>query len=319
MSSKSSDYVAPDTAALLALSLESGFYGVSTYMFAETMKELLFGGKFNRRMAIVASLFFVLSTAHVIIDIIRIKIGFIDQRDIFEGGPAAYFSQTLPLFSVRSSIYVAQTLLADAVVVYRCYMVWYPVVRWIVVVPLSLWLGLLVTSVGALYNLGVASASGGGAEIFAFGKWIDGFFAMSLTTNLVGTGLLAYRIWKINQSSSEFQSKGIMVPVFRVVIDAGILYSIVLIITLAFFEARSNMQTILIDMLMPIISISFYMIIIRMSALSGRGGALGTEISFQLTTHSFNLSWAASEPHSTDYRGSSSFPGPRTGSKLEDG
>jgi len=85
------------------------------------------------------------------------KIGFIDKRGN-PGGPALYFSNaTDVLFLIRSSFYLAQTLLADAVVVspslnlqrdqmdlyhwkvYRCHTVWRPISQWIVLFPLCLW------------------------------------------------------------------------------------------------------------------------------------------------------------------------------------
>ncbi|KAK7438192.1 hypothetical protein VKT23_018123 [Stygiomarasmius scandens] len=291
--STSNGSVAPDTAALLAISFESGLYGFSVWMFAETMKELLFGGNINRKMAVVAFSFFLLSTAHVITDLIRLKIGFIDLRDTFRGGPAAYFSNaTQPLFCIRSAFYLAQTLLADAVVVYRCHTVWRPVSAHVMLIPLSLWLGLLATSVGAFYNLGVATRNSGGAEIFAFAEWINGFFGMSLATNLIGTGLLAYRIWRINETTAQFRNQGFMLPVFRVIIDAGILYSVTLTITLVTFEVRSNAQTICLDILMPIIAISFYMIILRVAKLAERQPPKNTDISLQ-PTFSIASQWSS--------------------------
>ncbi|THU98890.1 hypothetical protein K435DRAFT_720256 [Dendrothele bispora CBS 962.96] len=296
--STSTDSVAPDTAALLAMSFESCLYGFSVWMFSETMRELLFGGNLNRKMAIVASMFFMLSTAHVIVDLIRLKIGFIDLRDTYRGGPSAYFSSaTEPMFLLRSAFYLAQTLLADAVLVYRCHTVWCPVSKWVMLFPLSLWLGMFATSLGAFYNLGVATKKLGGAEIFAFAKWINGFFGISLATNLIGTALLGFRIWKINQTASQFRNQGFMIPVLRVVIDAGMLYSVTLTVTLITFEVRSNAQTICLDMLMPIIAISFYMIILRVAKLAERAPpknlANNMDISLQ-PTFSITSRWSTS-------------------------
>jgi hypothetical protein len=124
--------------------------------------------------------------------------------------------------------------------------------------------------VGACYKLGVAthnSNSHGGAEIFEFAQWINGFFSMSLATNVTGTGmcknlmwtfnltkttlisqgLLAFRIWRINQTTSEFRETGFMLPVFRVVVDTGLMYTVTLLVTLVVFEAKSNAQTICLD------------------------------------------------------------------------
>ncbi|KAK7438191.1 hypothetical protein VKT23_018122 [Stygiomarasmius scandens] len=297
--------VAPDTAALFAIAFEWGLYGLSIWMFIGTMKELLTGISRNWKMAFVALLFFAFSTAHAITDLIRMKIGFIDKRE--NPGPVLYFSDaTDVLFLIRSSFYLAQTLLADAVVVYRCHTVWRPISQWIVLFPLCLWTTLVATSLGALYNLGVASQHGGGVEIFAFAKWVNAFFALSLATNLIGTGLLAFRIWRVNQTTTEFRETGFMIPVFRVVVDAGLLYTVTLTVTLVVFEAKSNAQTIILDILMPIISISFYMLILRVATLAKRGPPKSTDISLQPTTtfSSRSGNWSAqgsSRHHEEDW------------------
>ncbi|THU98891.1 hypothetical protein K435DRAFT_856127 [Dendrothele bispora CBS 962.96] len=292
--------VAPDTAALFAIAFEWGLYGISVWMFVRTMKELLFGISQNWKMALAACLFFSFSTCHAIVDLVRMKIGFIDKRES-PGGPVLYFADvTEVLFLVRSSFYLAQTLLADAVVVYRCNTVWRPKSRWIVYIPLTLWTSLVATSIGALYNLGVAARHSGtrpGVEIFAFAKWVNAFFALSLATNLVGTGLLAFRIWTVNQTTTEFRETGFMMPVFRVVIDAGLLYTITLTATLVVFEAKSNAQTITLDILMPIISISFYMLILRVATLAKRGPPRSTDISLEPTSiSSRSVNWSAPTP-----------------------
>ncbi|THU76726.1 hypothetical protein K435DRAFT_813133 [Dendrothele bispora CBS 962.96] len=171
--------VAPDTAALFAIAFEWGLYGISVWMFFGTTKELLFGISQNHKMMFIACLFFLFSTSHAIIDLIRIKIGFIDKREN-PGGPALYFSDVKEvLYFIRSLFYLAQTLLADAVVVYRCHTVWRPISRWVVFVPSTFWICLS----GVLYNLGLAtqhSGTGPGVEIFVFAKWVNAVFVLSL-------------------------------------------------------------------------------------------------------------------------------------------
>ncbi|KAF5328502.1 hypothetical protein D9758_017327 [Tetrapyrgos nigripes] len=304
--------VTPDTAAIFALAFEWGFYGISLWMFVSTMRQLLAGAE-NIKMACIAFLFFVFSTAHVIVDLVRMKIAFID-KNTFLGEPAEYFANVATvMFLVRSSFYIAQTLLADAVVVYRCHVVWNPVSRWIFLIPLTLWMGLLASSLGACYNLGVATknfqSALGGPEIFQFAQWINAYFSMSLATNLVGTGLLAFRIWRVNRTTSEFRETGFMLPVLRVVIDAGLLYTVTLTVTLIVFEAKSNAQTICLDIvsdifnicpvlaytiplkLTPVISISFYMLILRVAKLAKRGPPRSTDISLQPTSISVPSSY----------------------------
>ncbi|THU91644.1 hypothetical protein K435DRAFT_780608 [Dendrothele bispora CBS 962.96] len=258
--------IAFDTTAIISLAFEWGLYGISVLMYGATLREVVFSpGKVNHKMVALATAFFVLSTAHAIVDLIRLNEGLVNERNTFPGGPEVFFADATQLyFLIRSGFYLTQTLLADAVVVYRCYVVWQS--KWAIVFPSCLWISLLATSIGALYSLGRAVTEHGGVQIFFLAKWINAFFAMSLSTNLISTGILAFKIWSVNKRSAQYRvSTGLLGPVFRVVIDSGILYSVTLTVTLITFVSRSNSQYICLDMLMPIIAISFYMIILRIS------------------------------------------------------
>lgn len=58
---------------------------------------------------------------------------------------------------------------------------------------------------------------------------------------------------------------GIVWPIVRVILDAGILYSLSLLAALVCFIAKNHGHYVLLDMIMPIISITFYMVIIRIT------------------------------------------------------
>jgi len=255
--------IASDTTAILSLGFEWGLYGISVVMFIHTVLVLFKDHKtrpVNRPMATLASLFFVLSTSHAIVDLIRVNQGFVNERNSFEGGPPAYFSDVAQtLFVVRSTIYAAQTLLGDAVVIYRCFIVWQSV--YIILIPMLLWCSSAAMAAFLLYNMALANPS----SIFILGKSIDAFFACTLSSNMTSTGLLAYRIWKINGATSSSRVGGSLVPIARVVADSGALYSVTLVVAMITFVSGSNSQFILVDMLVPIVAIAFYAIIIRVS------------------------------------------------------
>ncbi|THU75349.1 hypothetical protein K435DRAFT_615763, partial [Dendrothele bispora CBS 962.96] len=167
-------------------------------------------------------------------NLIRLNEGLVNKRDSSfsnGSGPAAFFSDALQTsFLVMNVIYSIQTLLADAVVVYRCYVVWQTVKA--ILFPVTLWLGLLSTIIGSLYQLHGPNQPG--KEVFSVSDWIDAFFAMSLFTNLIS--LLAFKIWTVNKEASKYRTTpGILGPILRVIIDSGILYSVTLILTLITF------------------------------------------------------------------------------------
>jgi hypothetical protein len=107
------------------------------------------------------------------------------------------------------------------------------------------------------------------------------FYATTLSTNLLSTILLAYRIWSINRRAPGIRAtKGPFRPVLSVVIDSGLLYSFTLVAALSCFASGSHgefdivknkfapmdsitLLTFWIKQITPIISIAFYMIMIR--------------------------------------------------------
>lgn len=76
--------------------------------------------------------------------------------------------------------------------------------------------------------------------------------------------LLAFRLWKIDRRAQQTRlSKGIVMPVLMIVMDAGALYSFTVIAAVVCFAVESNGQYVVLDMVTPIISIAFYMVILR--------------------------------------------------------
>jgi hypothetical protein len=63
-------------------------------------------------------------------------------------------------------------------------------------------------------------------------------------------GLLAYRIWTIERNVSKIRasSHGTRTPILRVLVDAAILYSVVLFTMLICFVCSNNGQYIVLDM-----------------------------------------------------------------------
>ncbi|KIM81615.1 hypothetical protein PILCRDRAFT_821390 [Piloderma croceum F 1598] len=259
-----------DTGAIMSTMLEGILYGFSLLMFCGTVWVLVFGrsmAKINKLMLSVAILLLLLSTTQIIFDIIRLEEGLVLQRDTFPGGPQAFFADVAQLtFMSRNSIFVIQTTLGDAVVIYRCYVVWQSVR--IILIPCIMWCSVAATGIGSMYAL-----SQGSAAVFApfISRWIKSFYATSLSTNLLSTLLLAYRIWSIDrQTLSVRVTKSHLRPILSVVIDSGLLYSFTLVAALVCFTLESHGQNIILNMISPIISIAFFMVIIRVEISQNR-------------------------------------------------
>ncbi|KAG1820606.1 hypothetical protein EV424DRAFT_886852 [Suillus variegatus] len=279
-----------DTAAIFSTAMEGILYGFSVLMFVGTMWALTRKRRMkeiNRTNTAVAFMLLILSTAHMIVDIIRIEEGLVTYRDTFPGGPAAFFADVTQItFVVKNIIYSLQTMLGDGMVIYRCYVVWQSV--WIIIVPSLLWIAMTVCAFCADYKLSNATSEAGDVFAKPTGQWITAFYIMSLASNLLASGehsfylntrgprqiysgFLGYRIWRMERNISAIRtSNKSMMPIVRVLADAAILYSVTILTGLVCFVEANNGQYIILDMTMPIISIAFYMIIIRMAMKTTR-------------------------------------------------
>lgn len=260
-------FISLDAAALMSTALEGILYGFSVLMFIGTMWALTHKRSvrdINRPVAAAAVLLLILSTAHIILDIFRTEYGLVTYRNTYQGDPAAYFADVSQgTYAIKNSIYVVQTLLGDAVAIYRCYVVWQA--AWVIILPIMLWCGVAVTGVLSVYGDSQTSSTGIiSAEVTM--ECMGAFCALTLAANLLSSGLLAYRIWKIERNVSTSRATKVMTTsIMRVVMDSAILYTIALLATVTGSLCSGSGPFVLIDMLTPIISIAFYMVIIRIA------------------------------------------------------
>ncbi|KAG1726152.1 hypothetical protein EDB19DRAFT_1945314 [Suillus lakei] len=257
-----------DNAAIMSTVLEGILYGFSVLMFIGTIWALTYRRNMrdvNRPITVVAVLLLVLSTAHMVVDIIQTEDGLVTYRNMFSAGPEAFFVDVpREIFVIKNVIFILQTLKGKKI--YRCYMVWQTV--WVIILPSMLWCSVAVTGVYSLYGFSHAAAPTSAKSIFSktTRQWMAAFFALTLATNLLSSGLLAYRIWKIERNVSTARTtKVTTTSILRMVIDAALLYSIALLCTLISSLRSNNGAFVMIGILTSIISIAFYMVIIRIA------------------------------------------------------
>lgn len=255
-----------DTAAIMSSVLEGILYGFSVLMFIGTIWVITYKRHIhnvNRPVVVVAILLFLLSTAHLVLGIIRIEDGLVKQRDTFPGGPVSFFADvTQETFVIKDVIIILQTLLGDGVVIYRCYIVWQSV--WIVIIPCIMWCGIAVFGIFGVYRFSLVSSN----SIFTnqTGHLAATFMTLSLATNLLSSGLLAYRIWMSERKVSGIRATKGKMPLLRVLTDAAILYSAALCSSIICFVLSNNGLYVMADLNVPIISIAFYMVFIRLAS-----------------------------------------------------
>ncbi|KAG1786442.1 uncharacterized protein HD556DRAFT_1415021 [Suillus plorans] len=256
-----------DAAAIMSTVLEGILYGFSVFMFIGTIWTFTYKKRMrdvNRPIAAVAVLLFLLSTMHMVIDIIQLEDGLVKYRNTFPGGPAAFFADyTQETYVVKAAAIIMQTLLADGVVVYRCYVVWQSVR--VVILPCMMWCAVAVCGGFTVYDLSLASDAD---SVFTdqTGHWLTAFMFFTFTTNLFSSALLAYRIWTIERNISRIHTRRGIRPIVRVLVDAAVLYFAANLSAVICFALSNNGAYAIGNFLInPIISISFYMVFIRIA------------------------------------------------------
>ncbi|KAF7308929.1 hypothetical protein MKEN_01093400 [Mycena kentingensis (nom. inval.)] len=261
--STSASTLSPAKANLIGTILAAVLYGFSIPMFVATLWTLLRGRPWrevHHTMLAAACALFVTTTVYVSIAALRLTRGFILYGPDFPGGPSGWFvNPARPTFVVRGALLALETLVADAVVIYRCYMVWRK--AHMVVLPILLWFGVLAAAISSTVEAELlATHKAGAGSRYA----VAAFTACSLACNFLSTGMLAYRLWEVNRNASSSRTgQNTILPVLLIILDAGALYSFALICSLAVYLAKSPAQFIVVDLLPPTISIAFFMVLIR--------------------------------------------------------
>jgi len=255
--------LAADRAAIVGLVLESTLWGFSVLMFFTTIYLLCRRRSFRDinyvNVAISFALLF-LSTLHVVVMANRAITGFVTSPV----GPITYFSRLERSTVYMAAAYFFQTMLGDAVVIFRCYVVWQTI--WVVVVPIALWCGMAGVAIYFIHKLTLIP--NGTQALFADNLWPSLFFSLSLAANVLSTGLLAYRIYRISRDVSGSQQNTMerrVLPILYIAIDAAILYTILLITAIVDVNSHSNDTILVVNVIVPSISIIFYMVIMRIA------------------------------------------------------
>ncbi|KAG0706878.1 hypothetical protein DFH29DRAFT_797637 [Suillus ampliporus] len=247
-----------DKAFLLALFLETLFYGVFFTLYCLTLFILLKKtktGAIHRQLLIpVATLLLCIATAHMIVDFVRALEAFVFKANTI--GANAYYSDfTLPLVLVKTAIYITQMTLADGVVVWRCYV--FHNRSSLVVIPGCI----AVLTNGAIGYYIVWSISRTAALSTTSGECITTFITLNMVIGVICTTSIAWRIYR----TRRFMSDGldVFLPVFIVIIESAALYATSAIALLVTFLVGTNGHYTVLDVIPPIVGIVFCLVILQ--------------------------------------------------------
>ncbi|KII91947.1 hypothetical protein PLICRDRAFT_526546 [Plicaturopsis crispa FD-325 SS-3] len=255
-----------------------------------------------------AVVLWVLVTMHLCVDIDR-NMEALDGNVWTPDGAEKYY-QTLGTWKnvFKSVLYVASTVVSDAFIVYRCYIVWGRN-RYVIPLPLLLFLadigawlysgpkadvvesavlvhlfysrrGMTAIGIYWCYTLSLVQP-GQDFETKALSTRVTAFYAITLSLNFICTILIAYKIRMIQHSVASYSTlDSELTRVVAMVVESGAIYSAYLIIMIATYSSGSPTMFIFLNSISPIIGIVFSAVIVRV----GLGLSHGDRYSNTATT-----------------------------------
>ncbi|KZT60438.1 hypothetical protein CALCODRAFT_429357 [Calocera cornea HHB12733] len=252
-----SDSLDVTTAALAGVFTSAILYGVFLVLFIACVYVLLRRSNLeqpNYILLVAAIIMFILNTSILALSFSRVL-------DIFVMGSIIALNLSQWKEVARTTLTSAYMALADALLIYRCWIVWKRRL-WVVAVPVVL----LAACAGLIIMLlrGIALSTESAEGIFApsIAPWISSVLAVTLLQNLLVTGLIVWQIYKVNSSASRAGGRTLR-PIMAMLIESGGLYSATLFIWLMTYVATSNSEYIMVDCINPMIGITYFLLVIR--------------------------------------------------------
>ncbi|KAF9033239.1 hypothetical protein BDZ89DRAFT_1062987 [Hymenopellis radicata] len=253
---------------LVSAILESMLYGFSIMLLLITLS-CLFRERKTREFPIVILLavlsLAVLSTLHVVLDHHHSYTSFVTGN-----GEAERFLDN-KRYTFSNIVYFLETILADSIVIYRCYVVWQNF--WLAIPPLITCAGasviyqqLLVASLSGIFSRADYWANPEEAFAPATENWVISFYSLALATNVLATCILAVKLWMVNRDLARCLKgcqRSNIYPLVLVILECGALYSISLSTMLIVYVVRSRASYLVINIVSQIIPITFYFILLR--------------------------------------------------------
>ncbi|KAJ7841490.1 hypothetical protein B0H14DRAFT_2512249, partial [Mycena olivaceomarginata] len=214
---------------------------------------------------------FVVATFDVVIGLLHNLQAFVFYTG--GGGAAQVFADILNWINIsRSVTQVIQMILGDFVLVSTCYVVYSR--RWRVLIPsLILYLGgvgMGIKLIQAQVSLNHANATMNSPEIH---PWWFALFCITVVQNTLTTGLLIWRIWRVEHQIEKFRAtesgtRNTQPPlrkVIHVIAESGFTYTLMVFMTFVVGICNSNLIYPLRDAAFQATGIVFNVIIMRSS------------------------------------------------------
>lgn len=258
---------------IVGLFMACVFYGIYLVTFFSCIRVLLWrDGKrkewsaINKTMVVAALLMLVFASLDVAFGLRHNLDAFVYE---FAKGqhPKVEFAKISKWLNVMKFVnYSAQTFIGDGILLYRCFVI-YNRKWWVVLLPMLMWIATAVCSGFTVYI--EATIGNGDLGQSQFEPFISSTLSLTLATNVITTGLIVYRIYRIQNRSSNTAftfGSGTTSPysrLIRTLIECGALYTASIIVLFACYLADSQAILGVSNSVVQIIGITFNLLILN--------------------------------------------------------
>ncbi|KAF9530720.1 hypothetical protein CPB83DRAFT_868422 [Crepidotus variabilis] len=228
-----------DAAQVVGLFMESVFYGTLLWADGWFKSPRLV----NKKMLLATILMFILATLDVAFHLRHNLEAFI----YFNGNPIDDFDQTSYWLNVVSmGCYVAQTFVGDAVLLFRCWIVYGR--KWLFIAfPMTLWLATTACGVMTIYVESTMDTAGKLLNSKSLEPFITSMLCLTLVTNILttsfGLALIVLRIWGIRRNlTGTYTPNSPLTNLLIVLIESGLMYTLSILILFGLYMASNNGQ-----------------------------------------------------------------------------
>ncbi|EIM81954.1 uncharacterized protein STEHIDRAFT_171577 [Stereum hirsutum FP-91666 SS1] len=262
-------------AELLGLYLLLITYGIYLVVFFQCVlvfrRRSLDGHHGTLWLPVATILIFVVAAIHLVTSLIRAWEAFSFKADgistavkVFQG------VASLPSL-LKNASFIAQTILTDAIMVYRTYVVWG--LNWeIVIIPLALLCADIAMGTWSMFTLARTGVNGDPivAEVVVRVKY---FYIVTLALNVMCSALISWRIWRVESEAKLVTAKengnrrpepGMRIGmVINVIVESAAVYCACLVVLIATAALNSDVMFAILDFMPHLMAIIFSLIIIR--------------------------------------------------------
>jgi len=269
-----------DGGSLIAVFVDAILYGAFTALFGMSIylsirREQLYPPPRTGRNSIrvshymtpmfIAGLFLYLwITAHWIFTVVSSIDAFIiyGGRDGHYQPPGFQSDATQVVFLIQTLTLMATLVTGDTVMVYRLWRVWHPR-RGVMIFPLMTLLGLIVSCAFLIHSIVLFPVGAvGELALDEWGKPILVVYAFTISTTFYCTGMIGWRVWKVNGSPTGRTTGDHLMHFLAVFIESAAMYSAWELMFVVCYELQ-NLSTIMFIIGPAMVGISFTLLSVR--------------------------------------------------------